>query len=103
MNMAAQKGISRNDFARKCIRFEFEGAMGAKEFFDKHPLAEANEKSDPYYRALMGFDGDFSAYVQRMDNLDEKEYNPRRYFLQLYDELVATPRDKAAILGVPVR
>jgi hypothetical protein len=103
MSMAAQKEISRNDFARKCIRFEFEGAARAKEFFDKHPLAEANSKSDPYYTALMRFDGDFSAYMRRMDDLDEKEYNPRRYFLQLYDELAATKSEKAAILGVPIR
>ena len=101
--MAGQKRISRNDFARSCVRFEFEGARRTKEFFDKHPLAEANAKSDPYYTSLMAFTGDFSDYLRRMDELDEKEYNPRRYFLQLYDELAATPSGNAANLGVPMR
>ena len=60
--MAERGQISGNDFARSCIRLELESVKKTKEFFHKHPLAEANSKSDPSYTWVVEFSGDLDEY-----------------------------------------
>jgi len=64
--MAANKQISRNDYARSVVHTEFEAFKKAKEFLLKYPLGDTNSAENPDYAEIMQTPEDFSAYLQQL-------------------------------------
>jgi hypothetical protein len=89
-NMAMRGRISRNDFARSCVRLEFQAAMKTQEFFRRHPLADGNSEENPHYASIMGIPGEFSDYIHLLEGPDSKKDNVLQYYLACYDEYVPT-------------
>jgi hypothetical protein len=89
--MAVQKQISRNDFARSCVRLEFESAKRTQEFFRKHPITELGSEDTQHYRSIMALSEDFSEYLRWLNGPDSKKDNILNYYAQQYDELLSTP------------
>jgi len=94
--MVMQKQISRNDFARSCVRLEFEAAKKTQEFFRKHPIADANSEENPFYRAQMAYPGDFSDYLRYLEGPDSKKDNLLQYYRLEYDRLLSDSSRKGA-------
>lgn len=80
---------SRDEFATSCIQAEFDAAKKAQLFFKEHPLSGATDQNSPYYGELIALRPEFSEYLRWLDSSDGKEYNPREYFRQAYDELIS--------------
>jgi hypothetical protein len=102
--MAVNKQISRNDFARSCVRLEFQAAKRAQEFFRKHPLSEANSESDTYYTSVTKSFGEFSDYMRWQEGPVSKDDNLLQYHLDAYDELLSdSAYGRPVDFSVPMR
>lgn len=82
----ADRRKSREAFAIECVRLEFEATKKAQEYFREHPIAGARWWRDPDYCGIE-FAGDFQEFLQFLDE-DEDDYDPRKYFGKMYDEIV---------------
>jgi hypothetical protein len=83
---------SRDDFAMSCVRLEFVAGKRTQRFFKEHPIEGATFKNSPYYMSLLLELDSFSDYLQFLDGLPAKEYDPRRYYRKAYDRLLSSFR-----------
>jgi hypothetical protein len=101
-NMAMRRQISRTDFARSCVRLEFQASRKTQQFFHKHPLADENSKENPHYVSTMRIPSEFSEYIQSLEGPNSEKDNILQYYLGYYDEFVSAPlRNGAVIITVP--
>jgi hypothetical protein len=85
-DMVARKRISRNDFARSCVRLEFLGLQRTQEFFRKHPLAEIGSKINPEYNSIIATPNEFLDYLKQ-DEETNKKRSLLQYYLREYDRI----------------
>ena len=95
-NAALAGKINREVYAVGCVCIEFEALKKTQVYFANHPLKEAQSQENPRYHGIVGRNVDFSGYLEWLNGLDPKEYNPLRHYREMYDEFMAGPIDQVS-------
>jgi hypothetical protein len=85
-NLATKGRISRNDFARSCVRLEFQACRKTQTFFREHPIADEKSKENDYYKWVMQVPSEFSEYLRSLEARDSGKDNLFQYYLKFYDQ-----------------
>jgi hypothetical protein len=91
MHLAQTRQIGREDFARTCIRYEYQSTQKVQDFFGKHPIALADDASNPHYCAYMNMREDFPTFLQRLKD-GTAGFSHWNYYLRHYDNVVGIKR-----------
>ena len=90
------EGLTRREFAVNCVRSEFEAAKLTRLFFQVIPIDGAKVRmDDKYIEYVLGY-GEFEAYLSWCDQLDDTQYNPVKYYGEVYDNYDSTRNEISA-------
>jgi hypothetical protein len=80
---------NREEFAKDCVRLEYEAGKRIQVFFQRHPITVANLYFDIDYYSITLQTGTFTDYLHWLETLDDKEHlNTLVYYRSAYDALV---------------
>jgi hypothetical protein len=86
-NMVVAKQISRDDYARSCIRIELSASRKTKEYFQNNPIADENDPDNPDYASLLHASDSLGEYMQWMQSDSYKEYDIFELYRGYYDKI----------------
>jgi hypothetical protein len=87
-NSSPNQRTSREAFAESCVRCEFAAVLETKAIFKKHPLPVQDPDDCPYYSGVLAHEEDFSTYKKWLMRLPHGEYDPYKYYGELYDKVI---------------
>jgi hypothetical protein len=85
VRMASKRQISRDMFARCCVRLEFTSARLARAFFREHPIRGGSSPENWAYAWVTGVSTDFGDFVRNLETTDD---NLVQHYCRYYDELM---------------
>ena len=91
-NSSPKQRTTREAFAERCVRCEFEALLETKALLKKHPLPVQDSNACPIYSTVVAHEEDFSAYKKWLMSLPSGEYDPYKFYGEEYDEVIRASR-----------
>jgi hypothetical protein len=86
-SLAWKKQISRDDYARSCIRIELTVSQKTKEYFQNNPIADENDRNNHDYVSTLHDSNDLTEFMQWMQSESYKPYDLFEYYRGSYDKI----------------